>query len=303
MNDIGQQQQDLFDGRATRYHQLECALEQVDVDQAAELFPALLSAGVRDPELLRLGDEEQGLLSRLRGLPQDAQALLQAGRELLHASHPLERAAGRGVLRSLLAEADGRRGRAKEICGMPAGELLLLCADSAPVGARSGWAAEATTQLEQALVHRPDWARAHWCLGDALFFSGRAEEALEHYRLALETDWREADLEQVRHPTMQRLRDLVAEHDLDEQPRSWALAVGLVEGLFTPPTIDEGWEELAACPLSLIGSERFVQCLLVVLAAGRAGMRDDRRVLRAKREMRRLVPELYERFKQRFSSA
>ena len=79
-------------------------------------------------------------------------------------------------------------------------------------------------------------------LGDALFAQDRKPEARILYRDALAMAPAEVDVDAIADAAVRGLPEIARlDYELTDRPLEWAAAVGLVEGVLTPPTPTRTW--------------------------------------------------------------
>ena len=107
---------------------------------------------------------------------------------------------------------------------------------------RAGLAFSAETSLRATLALDPTSARVRAYLGDALFAQDRKPEARILYRDALAMAPAEVDVDAIADAAVRGLPEIARlDYELTDRPLEWAAAVGLVEGVLTPPTPTRTW--------------------------------------------------------------
>jgi tetratricopeptide (TPR) repeat protein len=107
---------------------------------------------------------------------------------------------------------------------------------------RAGLAFSAETSLRATLALDATSARVRAYLGDALIAQDRRPEARILYRDALVMAPGEIDLDAIADASVRGLPEIARlDYELADGPIEWAAAIGLVEGVFTPPTPTRSW--------------------------------------------------------------
>ena len=272
-------QMDLFGDRWLRSATARTALESFDLDTA--------TAALR--EAVRLYPTDFALLERAEVIARLASTLRQARQRETSEARALSAIASH--IPSFLAVAwhqhvartmEDEAGPGAVVDGVPAGLHWFFAGDLT----------RAEDALRATLAHSPANGRAGGYLGDVLTALAREGEARIAYREALAVAPLEVDFENVADPAVRDLPTLAEdEYELPGAPAEWAAAVGVVEGVFMPPSIAR--QDGVAGPVD----ERLAPGLrfYLWLATERAAKGDSDRIL-CRRAMKELGPRLFKRF-------
>lgn len=268
-------QMDLFGDRWQRAAAAHKALQSFDLEGAADGLREAVKSYPTDTSLIERVELVTKLAKTLRGARRKAKSPARA----LAAIEP--------KVPEFLAEYWHRR--LAELMEDEGGAGAVL--DGVPAGLhwlRAGDPARAEESLRATLEREPLDCRARGYLADALFVQERQPEARKEYRQALSLSPEQVD---IRHAADIAVRDLpsVAEEDfeLPGEPVEWAVAVGLIAGLFLPPShLPDDWVEPAALE-KLPAGVQFYRWLVAEKVA-----RDDAQRIACRRAMKALSPRL-----------
>jgi tetratricopeptide (TPR) repeat protein len=268
-------QMDLFGDRWLRASAAHKALEAFDLDAAAGAVREAVLMYPSDTALRERADLVNRLAASLRRARRENETRARA-----LAAIEMEVPAFLGVSwhRSLAESIEQEAGEGAALDGVPAGLHWL----------RAGDPVRAEQSLRATLAREPSDCAARSYLADALFAQERGPEAKTAYRDALAAAPSEVDITRAADPSVRALPGLAEdEYELPGVPVEWAAAVGLLEGLFLPPSpVPHDWVDAAALG-RLPPGVRFYRWLVEEKAA-----RDDAHRIACRREMKALSPRL-----------
>lgn len=289
-------QLDLFSGRTSRWQELMQHLEAGEWSPAAPLLQQLLRSGL-GADLIQLAHHKEGLFARISRAGRARLTRFALGRELVQAEHPLERAAGRGLLRQLARECAEPAAAAAEVDGVPLAALPLYCSDRASGTVAKGDLELAHRLLLEALVAKPDWAEAFAALAELMVRFGAPEAALTELRQALESSpllplEARIDTEELR-----QVVELAEELAPGEPVAAWRLAAGLIAGQLPYPegeTVESARRRINRWSKRCQAAARFSLGLLQLHEARRQNTAaDDAALIEQRRALKDLAPELF----------
>jgi len=252
-------QMDLFGERWLRAGAAHKALESFDLEGASEALTEAVRLYPADNELR----ERATLVGKLAGALRDARDRHKSAAEALSAIAGEVPAFLMGMWHRHVAELMEREGGSGSVLhGIPAGFHWLHAGDAA-LAEQSLRATLATLDDDREACCR---ARAY--LGDALIVLGRRNEALLEYREAIANCPTAVDWPKILDVSV---RDLPAIAELDYEvpsnPADWAAAIGLIDGVFIPPSImPEDWLEASVLD-GLSAGQRFYRWMVAESAA------------------------------------
>lgn len=268
-------QMDLFGDRWQRATAAHKALAAFDLNGAAEALRDAVRLYASDASLKERADVVARLATSLRGARRktrsEAQALAAIGPKVpaFLAEHWHRNLAQ-------LMEQEGGEGAALD--GVPAGVHWL----------RAGDLERAEASLRATLAQEPANCRVRGYLADVLVAQDRLAEARMAYRDSLASSPSEVDIVGAADIAVRDLPLLAQEEfDLPGEPIEWAAAVGLIEGVFLPPSSVPGdWVDDVVLA-ELTPGLRFYRWLVAEKMA-----RDDAQRMACRRAMKALSPRL-----------
>ncbi len=275
-------QMDLFGDRWLRAAAAHRALETFDLETASEALRETMRSYPSDPTLQERAVLVERLGARLREVRQQEAS---PSRALAAIGPDVPTFLAKEWNRCLAEWMETEAGPGATLDGVPAGLRWL----------RAGDPPRAEASLRLTLERNASDGRARGYLAEALFAQNRQHESRLLYRDALAESPAEVDLDCT---TDLAVRDLPAlaeqEFELPGASIEWAAAVGLLEGVFIPPTnLPSDWVDPAALA-ALPSGVRFYRWLVAEKAAkdhtARVACRRAMKALNA-----RLLKEVLER--------
>lgn len=262
-------QMDLFGDRWLRASAALKALESFDLDLASEALREAVRLYPSDADLLG----QANLVAGLAGSLQRAGASLSGARAMAAIEQEVPGFLGTYWHRSLAELMEEEGGSGAVLDGVPAGLHWL----------RAGDTSRAEESLRATLSCDAPNCRARAYLADALFVRGRQSEARMMYRDALASLPLEVDIAAVVDMAVRDLPCLAGEeYELPEPWVEWAAAVGLLEGVFIPPS-----DIILNPDAALLPGLRFYRWMVAERAA-----RTDADRIACRRAMKALSPRL-----------
>ncbi|MBN1652536.1 MAG: hypothetical protein JXA30_02050 [Deltaproteobacteria bacterium] len=275
------EQTDLFGDRWLRASAAHDALRSFDLEGAAEALGKAVMLYPTDTKLLQRAELVSRLADRLRQESRNGKSLAEA----LAAIEALVPAFLAAQWHRRLAESmEAERGTGATFDGVPAGLHWL----------RAGDAIRAEQSLRSTVANAPTDCRMRGYLADALAAQQRLSQARVVYRDALSTTPWDVDFTNLVDIAVRDLPRLAKyEYELPSAPVEWSASVGLIEGVFLPPVVDNrDWLDPMVLE-RLVPGLRFFRWLVAERAA-----RDNEQRIACRREMKALSPSLLKRLLQ-----
>lgn len=268
-------QMDLFGDRWLRASAAHRAIETFDLDTAADALRETMRSYPSDALLRERADLVAKLAASLRKARRKnkspARSLAAIGPQV----PPFLATAWHARLAELMQEELGQ-GAVME--GIPAGLHWL----------RAGDPIRAEASLRLTIEREPSDCHARGILAEALFAQGRQHESRLVYRDALATSPAQVDVATAEDISVRDLPGLAEEeYELPGVPIEWAAAIGLLEGVFTPPApLPNDWLDPASLEVLPPGVQFYRW-----LVAEKAALDHAKRIV-CRRAMKALSPRL-----------
>jgi hypothetical protein len=292
----GLPQVELFHARYLHLQRARRLVGGGHVDLACSVYARLIRVYPSD---VVIADEAQGIdtlrtmFADALAMPDDARwARLSSIAEQLDPASDMLSALRRLVLRYVAMEARQTRGESVEVAGHPLAYLLV----------EAGLLDEAERLLSD-LCHRAPCARDMFLLADLHVLRGEHGAARVLYRSALLMNPYHPYFERIRDQEVRALPEVTRyEFEIDEDPRAWSAAAGMVTGVLPIQTGTRGMcasKPDPGVPASdaLVRARAFAAALVETFTARASG--DQHAVIAARRTMRQLAPTLFAAYLER----